>query len=184
LAVLTRFSLNGQFQDIAAQGGPGQPMLLDVLRNTLGLRASRPGCGQEQCGACHVLLNGRSVPSCALPLSAIHGQAVTTLEGANAGSQDASPQAQVLRILQAAFVTEQAAQCGFCTSGMLISAAALMLHHPQPSDLQVRQALDRHLCRCGAHNRILRAVHRAAAVWAGTEAGSAALTSPIQAAHD
>jgi len=154
------------------------------------------GCGQAQCGACHVLLDGRSVPSCTLPLWALEGHAVTTLEGACAVSEraskntlkSASPQAQVLHILQAAFVAEQAAQCGFCTSGMLISAAALIVHNPQPSDLQVRQALDPHLCRCGAHNRILRAVHRAAAVWAGTgteaEAGSVAMTSPIQDAHD
>jgi nicotinate dehydrogenase subunit A len=192
LAVLTRFTLNGQSQEIARQNGQEQALLLDVLRNTLGLRATRLGCGQEQCGACHVLLNGRSVPSCILPLWAVEGHAVTTLEGACAASEkaskSASPQAQVLRILQAAFVAEQAAQCGFCTSGMLISAAALIVHNPQPNDMQVRQALDPHLCRCGAHNRIMRAVHRAAAVWAvneaGSETGSGAVTPPIQAAHD
>jgi len=200
LAVLTRFTLNGQFQDIAPQGGPAQAMLLDVLRNQMGLRATRLGCGQEQCGSCHVLLDGRSVPSCTLPLWAVEGHVVTTVEGALAvsakASKNASPQTQVLQLLQAAFVAEQAAQCGFCTSGMLISAAALLLHNPQPSDVQVRQALDRHLCRCGAHNRILRAVHRAAAAWAGagagagtatataTEAGYEAMTPPIQAADD
>jgi nicotinate dehydrogenase subunit A len=202
LAVLTRFTLNGHIQEVDAQGGPAQAMLLDVLRNQMGLRATRLGCGQEQCGSCHVLLDGRSVPSCTLPLWAVEGHAVTTLEGACAvserASKSASPQAQVLHILQAAFVAEQAAQCGFCTSGMLISAAGLIVHNPQPSDAQVRQALDPHLCRCGAHNRILRAVHRAAAVWAGTvtetgteagtkagtKAGTGAVTSTNQAAHD
>jgi nicotinate dehydrogenase subunit A len=166
VAALTRFTLNGQTQEVSAQGIPGQAMLLDVLRNLLGLRATRLGCGQEQCGACHVLLDGRSVPSCTLPLWAVEGRKVTTLEGACEVQGQACAEAAVLQTLQTAFVTEQAAQCGFCTSGLLISAAALLLQNPQPTDAQVRTALDRHLCRCGAHNRILRAVHRAAAVWA------------------
>ncbi len=163
---MTRFTLNGHSQELGDQDLQPQSVLLDVLRNALGLRATRQGCGQEQCGACHVLLDQRSVPACTLPLWAVQGHAVTTLEGAAQAPGQGTPQAQALRILQAAFVAEQAAQCGFCTSGMLIGAAALLLHTPQPTDAQVRQALDRHLCRCGAHNRIVRAVHRAAAVWA------------------
>ena len=166
MTALTRFTLNGQTQEVSAQGIQGQVMLLDVLRNQLGLRATRLGCGQEQCGACHVLVDGRSTPSCTLPLWAVEGRKVTTLEGAAEIQGQGSAEAAVLQTLQAAFVAEQAAQCGFCTSGMLIGAAALILQNPQPTDVQVRTALDRHLCRCGAHNRILRAVHRAAAAWA------------------
>ena len=166
MAALTRFTLNGQAQEFSAQAIPGQAMLLDVLRSHLGLRATRLGCGQEQCGACHVLVDGRSTPSCTLPLWALEGRKVVTLEGAAEVQGQGSAEAAVLQILQAAFVAEQAAQCGFCTSGMLIGAAALILQNPQPTDAQVRTALDRHLCRCGAHNRILRAVHRAAAAWA------------------
>jgi nicotinate dehydrogenase subunit A len=160
-----RFTLNGQSQAFPAQGLQGPAILLDVLRNHLGLRATRLGCGQEQCGACHVLVDGRSVPSCTLPLWAVEGRKLVTLEGAAEIQGEGSRESAVLQILQAEFVAEQAAQCGFCTSGMLISAAALLLQTPKPSDTQVRVALDRHLCRCGAHNRILRAVHQAAATW-------------------
>jgi len=165
VAALTRFTLNGQTQEVSAQGIQGQALLLDVLRNQLGLRATRLGCGQEQCGACNVLVDGRSTPSCTLPLWAVEGRKVTTLEGAAEIQGKRSAEATVLQMLQTAFVAEQASQCGFCTSGMLIAAAALILQNPQPTDAQVRTALDRHLCRCGAHNRIVRAVHRAAAAW-------------------
>lgn len=166
MTALTRFTLNGQTQAVSAQGIRGQAMLLDVLRNHLGLRATRQGCGQEQCGACHVLVDGRSVPSCTFPLWSVEGRKVTTLEGATKIRGQGSAEAAVLHTLQTAFAAEQAAQCGFCTSGMLIGAAALILQNPQPTDAQVRTALDRHLCRCGAQNRIVRAVHRAAAAWA------------------
>jgi nicotinate dehydrogenase subunit A len=178
VAALTHFTLNGHTQEVSAQGIQGQALLLDVLRNQLGLRATRWGCGQEQCGACHVLVDGRSTPSCTLPLWAVEGRKVVTLEGAAEIQGNGSAEAAVLQILQAAFVAEQAAQCGFCTSGMLIGAAALILQNPQPNDVQVRSALDRHLCRCGAHNRILRAVHRAAAVWA------VSFKTPSQVPHD
>ncbi len=124
--------------------------LLDVLRDDLGLKGTRFGCGANQCGACHVLLDGRSVAACDTPLWACVGHAVTTVEGLPAR-------------LRAAFGAEQAAQCGYCSSGMLIAAAALLQATPQPTDAEVRLALDGHLCRCGAHNRIVRAVLRAAA---------------------
>ena len=123
--------------------------LLDVLRDGLRLVGSREGCGANACGACHVLIDGNSVAACDTPLWAAQGKAITTVEGLDP------------RLAQA-FADEQAAQCGFCSSGMLVAAAALLRVNPQPSDAEVRQALDGHLCRCGAHNRIVRAVLRAA----------------------
>ena len=139
--------VNGQARDVAAQPGA---RLLDVLRDELQLVGTRFGCGSGECGACQVLLDGRAVPACDTPLWATDGHEVTTVEGL--------PEA-----LRQAFVDEQAAQCGYCSSGMLIGAAALLRTNPRPSDAQVRQVLDGHLCRCGAHNRIVRAVLRAAA---------------------
>ncbi len=140
-------TLNGRPQ--ALQAAP-TARLLDVLREDLGLVGTRFGCGAQQCGACHVLLDGRSVAACDTPLWACEGHAVVTVEGLPAR-------------LREAFSAEQAAQCGYCSSGMLIAAAALLRAQPQPTDADVRQALDGHLCRCGAHNRIVRAVLRAAA---------------------
>ena len=128
--------------------------LLDILRNDLKLKGTRFGCGEEQCGACNVLVDGYAVASCATPVWAAADKSITTVEGL--GSVTA-PHA-----LQQAFLQEQAAQCGYCTSGMLMSAAALLLRVPQPTEDEVRNALDRNLCRCGAHNRIVRAVLRAA----------------------
>ena len=123
--------------------------LVDVLRDGLGLKGTRFGCGANQCGACHVLLDGRSVAACDTPLWAAEGHDVTTVEGLTA-------------TLRQAFVDEQAAQCGYCSSGMLVGAAALLRRQPRPTEAEVREALDGHLCRCGAHNRIVRAVLRAA----------------------
>lgn len=137
----------------AVQADADMPLLY-LLRNGLGLKGTRFGCGANQCGACHVLLDGHSVPSCDTPLWAAEGKAVTTVEGlATDGA---------LSALQQAFLDEQAAQCGYCLSGMLISATALLREQPQPDEARVRAALDRHLCRCGSHNRIVRAVLRAA----------------------
>src|SRR5271168_4071062 len=128
--------------------------LLDVLRNTLGLKGTRFGCGAEQCGACFVLVDGRAVAACTTPLWAVKDKAVTTIEGLG--------QPETPHPLQQAFIREQAAQCGYCTSGMLISATALLVHTPRPSEAEVRQALERNLCRCGSYNRVVRAVLRAA----------------------
>ena len=132
----------------------GDTPLLDVLRNTLGLKGTRFGCGAEQCGACHVLVEGKAVASCTLPVSAVAGKSITTIEGL--GTPDAPHR------LQQAFLDEQAAQCGYCTSGMLVSAAALLESTPKPTEAQVRAALDGNLCRCGSYNRAVRAVLRAA----------------------
>lgn len=142
-----RLTVNGRLQ--AVQAAPAA-RLLDVLRDDLGLVGTRFGCGSNQCGACQVLLDGRSVAACDTPLWACEGHAITTVEG-------------LPDTLRAAFSAEQAAQCGYCSSGMLIAAAALLREQPQPSEAAVRSALDGHLCRCGAHNRIVRAVLRAAA---------------------
>src|SRR5919107_5381438 len=120
----------------------------------LGLTGSRFGCGANQCGACHVLLGDRAVASCDTPLWAAEGTEITTVEGL--GTPDRP------HPLQSAFIAEQAMQCGYCVSGILISAAALLRRNPDPSEAEVRAALDRNLCRCGAHNRMVRAVLRAA----------------------
>jgi nicotinate dehydrogenase subunit A len=133
---------------------------LQTIRNQLGLTASRYGCGQEQCGACHVLIDGQSKPSCQLPVDALVGRHVVTLESSKNPDLPSTP---YMKALQAAFMKEQAAQCGYCTSGLLLSTTALLMNaQVSVSERQIREALEPHLCRCGAHNRILRAVKAAA----------------------
>ena len=140
----------------AALGGN----VLGALRHRLGLTASRLGCGQEQCGACHVLVNGQSKPSCQMPIDVLQGAHVVTLESHDNDDLQSTP---YLKALQSAFIEEQAAQCGYCTSGLLISATALLMNaHESVSELQILEALEPHLCRCGTHNRVLRAVKKAA----------------------
>lgn len=148
-----RLQVNGAERDVQAEESTP---LLYLLRHDLGLKGTRFGCGVNQCGACHVLIDGHSVPACDTPLWATEGKPVVTVEGLG--------EAGVLHPLQQAFIDEQAAQCGYCLSGILISAAALLARQPQANESQVRAALDRHLCRCGSHNRIVRAVLRAAEV--------------------
>jgi nicotinate dehydrogenase subunit A len=128
--------------------------LLRVLRENLGLKGTRFGCGVGLCGACFVLLDGQPTPSCDTPLWAAEGKEVVTIEGLG-GPGDLHP-------LQQAFLDEQAAQCGYCLSGVLISAAALLTRDPAPDEAEVAAALDRNLCRCGAQRRMIRAVVRAA----------------------
>lgn len=139
---------------VAVQGETGQS-LLDLLRNSLQLKATRLGCGQGQCGACRVMVDGHAVAACETPLWAVEGKCVTTVEGLG---QRSAPHA-----LQTAFIEEQAMQCGFCTSGILISAAALLQKKSQPTRQEIVQAIDGHLCRCGAHNRVVRAIEKAVA---------------------
>jgi nicotinate dehydrogenase subunit A len=146
-----RLSVNGREASVAAD--PATP-LLGVLRGSLGLMGTRFGCGANQCGACNVLIDGAAVASCDTPLWAAAGKEVTTVEGLGSAERP--------HPLQAAFIEEQAMQCGYCVSGILISAAALLSRNPDPSEAEVRAALDRNLCRCGAHNRMVRAVLRAA----------------------
>ena len=144
-------TVNGKAVALAANPDTA---LLFVLREQLGLTSTRLGCGANQCGACHVIVDGHAVASCDTPLWAVAGKSVTTLEGLG------TPEAP--HALQKAFIAEQAMQCGFCTSGIITTAAALLAAKPNPSEAEVRAALDRNLCRCGAHNRIVRAVLRAA----------------------
>lgn len=143
--------VNGRCHHSAA---PESAPLIDVLRDELGLKATRFGCGRNQCGACHVLIDGRSQPACDTPLWACAGRDIVTLEGL---AEDRLAQA-----LAAALIEEQAGQCAYCLSGIQASAIEFLRAHPRPTDAEVRAALDRHLCRCGSHNRIVRAVLRVA----------------------
>jgi len=145
------FTVNGALTEIEASG---DTPLLYALRNDLGLRGTRFGCGSGQCGACFVLIDGHAAPACDTPLWSVSGKKITTVEGLGPKGE--------LHPLQHAFLAEQAAQCAYCTSGILISAAALLEKTPKPTESQVRAALDRNLCRCGSHNRMVRAVMRAA----------------------
>jgi nicotinate dehydrogenase subunit A len=147
-----QFTLNGAPASVRVD--PEQS-LLDVLRNTLGLTASRLGCGLGQCGACTVILGDHAVTSCDTPMWSVAGKSVTTLEGL--GSRSAP------HPLQTAFIEEQALQCGYCTSGMLMRAAALLKRDPHPSEDDIKAALEGNLCRCGVQNRVVAAVKRAAA---------------------
>lgn len=130
--------------------------LLDVLRNELDLKGPRYGCGLEQCGSCMVLLDGEPVHACSREVGTVAGRSVTTIEGL--GDLDRP------HPLQQAFLDEQAGQCGYCLSGIIISAKALLDRNPSPTRAEIAEALDKNLCRCGAHPRILRAVEKAAAV--------------------
>lgn len=146
-----KLSINGVPHEVQAEE---DTPLIYVLRNDLELKGTRFGCGVNQCGACHVLIDGHSVPACDTPVWAAEGKKIVTVEGLSAEGR--------LHPLQQAFIEEQAAQCGYCISGILVTAAAFLENNPRPSDVQVREALDKHLCRCGSHNRIVRAVLRAA----------------------
>ena len=161
--------VNGAEQTVTCE--PDTP-LLDVLRHDLDLAGPRFGCGRGLCGACFVLVSGQARSSCDLPVSAVDGP-VTTVEGLAAGGQ--------LHPVQQAFLDEQAAQCGYCSSGMVISAAALLQHQPDPSEHDVRRALDGNLCRCGCHGRIVRAVLRAAS---GPATAAEPVTASLAAAAD
>ncbi len=128
--------------------------LLYVLRNDLELNAAKYGCGFGQCGACTVVVDGQAVRSCVTPVSAVVGKKIVTLEGLGTAAKPGA--------LQRAFIAEQAAQCGYCVAGMMMSAQALLARKPDPSESEIRAALAGNLCRCGTHNRIVRAVQRAA----------------------
>jgi nicotinate dehydrogenase subunit A len=154
------FSVNGKAVSVSPANE--ETPLLNVLRNELGLMGTRFGCGLEQCGCCTVLIDGQPEKSCARPLWSVAGKTITTVEGLGS---EAKPHP-----LQQAFLDEQAGQCGYCLSGILVSAKALLDRNPQPTRAQIAQALDGNICRCGSHNRILRAVEKAAAVMRGARA--------------
>ena len=145
-----RLSVNGE--TVVVEADP-ETSLLTVLRESLDLKGSRFGCGLGLCGACFVRLDGNVVPSCDTPMWSAEGSSVVTVEGLAAG-EDLHP-------VQQALLAEQAAQCGFCISGIAVSAAALLERNPRPTAEQVVEALERNLCRCGVHRRIVRAVVRA-----------------------
>ena len=144
-------NVNGRRHEVGAE--PETPLLY-ALRNDLKLKGARFGCGLGQCGACTVLVDGKPVQSCDFPLSAAAGKVVTTIEGIAVNGKP--------HPLQQAFIDEQAAQCGYCITGIIMTAKALLDANPRPSDAQIRSALKGNLCRCGTHQRILRAIHRAA----------------------
>ena len=144
------FKVNGAQRAVTA--GAEIPLIY-ILRNDLKLKGTRFGCGQGVCGCCTVLLDGRSVQSCNTPMSAVEGRTVTTIEGLGRSS--------ALHPLQEAFIEEQAGQCGYCLTGIIMGAAALLKRNPSPTDAQIRSELDIHLCRCGSYDRILRAIRRA-----------------------
>ena len=146
------FRVNGRRTSVESWD-PDQPLLY-VLRNQLGLHAAKFGCGLGQCGACMVLVDGRAAPSCITPVSQVAGRTVTTLEALGTPEKP--------NRVQAAFIAEQAAQCGYCTNGMIVAATALLRQTPKPTREQVTEGLSTNLCRCGAHTRIINAVLRAA----------------------
>ena len=146
-----RFRLNGVETEIDADP---DSTLLGVLRGPLGLTGAHFGCGSGECGACRVIVGDHAVTACDTPLWSVTGKEVTTIEGLGSAEKP--------HPLQRAFIAEQAIQCGYCVSGILMSAAALLMQNPKPSGAEVRAALDRNLCRCGSQNRMVRAVLRAA----------------------
>lgn len=145
------FQLNGK--TAAVDADPDQT-LLDVLRGRLGITGAHFGCGAGECGACYVMIDGRAMASCDMPMRSVADKDVVTVEGLGTTERP--------HPLQCAFISEQAMQCGYCVSGILISAAALLKRNPSPTEAEVKAALDRNLCRCGSHNRMVRAVLRAA----------------------
>jgi len=148
---MTTITVNGKRHEVTAS--PDTPLLY-VLRNELELNGPKFGCGLAQCGACTVHIDGRPARSCSVAVSAVKGK-VTTIEGLGTPEKP--------HPLQQAFVAEQAAQCGYCINGMIMTASAFLARNPRPSERDIRAALDGNLCRCGTHMRILRAVRRAAA---------------------
>jgi len=146
-----QLQVNGKARSVDAEA---ETPLLYVLRNDLGLVGTRYGCGLGQCGACTVIVDGKPVQSCDVPVSAMAGKNIITVESLGTDA--------ALHPLQQAFIAEQAAQCGYCASGILMSAKALLDANPDPDDAAIRAALETNLCRCGTHGRILRAIKRAA----------------------
>ena len=158
---MAKLNINGKVHDVQVE--PDTPLLW-VLREQVGLTGTKYGCGMAQCGACTVHLDGQAVRSCVLPVGAVAGRAVTTIEGLSSGE---------LHPVQKALIAEQAAQCGYCIAGIMMRVQALLQKNPKPSEEQIRAELEPHLCRCGTHMRILRAVHRAIRLMDTADASSA-----------
>ena len=156
MAETYKLQVNGRDCEVRAE--PNTPLLY-ILRNDLKLKGTRFGCGEGQCGACSVLMDGNPVQSCDTPLWSVPGHEITTIEGIGSPSK--------LHPVQQAFVDEQAIQCGYCIDGIIIAAVALLQREKNPSDAQIAAALERNLCRCGTHVRIFRAIRAAARVMRG-----------------
>ena len=163
---MIRLTVNGRQHDVDAE--PDTPLLY-VLRDDLGLNGAKFGCGLGQCGACTVIVDGAAVFSCLTPIAVLPGRAVTTIEGLGS-EQSPGP-------VQAAFIEEQAAQCGYCIAGMVMRAQALLARSPHPSEQEIRDGMNPNLCRCGTHMRILAAVRRAAGA-GGSAAAAVKAKSP------
>jgi nicotinate dehydrogenase subunit A len=157
---MVKLNVNGQDHEVDAE--PGTPLLY-VLRDDLKLNAAKFGCGLGQCGACTVLVNGEPVFSCLTPIALLAEKQITTLEGLGTLEKPAP--------IQSAFIEEQAAQCGYCTPGMMMRAQALLQKNPRATDAEIRAWLEPNLCRCGTHMRILRAVRRAASMMLAAQTG-------------
>ena len=149
---MARISLKVNGKSLVIDAEPDMPLLY-ALRNDLRLNGPKFGCGLAQCGACTVIMDGNAIRSCVTPMSAVQNKSITTLEGLGSTKK--------MHKIQQAFVDEQAAQCGYCINGMIMSSKALLDKNPKPTDGQIREALAGNLCRCGTHLRILRAVKRA-----------------------
>ena len=149
---MEQISLNVNGKARAVHVDPGTPLLY-VLRDNLELHGPRFGCGLGQCGACTVLMDGKAVRSCSLPVSAAKNRAITTLEGLGSTAHP--------HVIQAAFIEEQAAQCGYCMNGMIMGAKALLDKNPHPSVTDIKKSLNSYICRCGSHLRVIRAIQRA-----------------------
>jgi aerobic-type carbon monoxide dehydrogenase small subunit (CoxS/CutS family) len=160
MAIELKIKVNEQMRTVSAS--PDTPLLY-VLANDLSLRGPRFGCGLGQCGSCSVLVNGVETRSCMTAVSAVEGKAVTTLEGLPAwyATQKKLTKIPELHPVQQAMIDEQAVQCGYCFNGMIVKASELLSKNSQPSDAQIRSAMNGHLCRCGTYPRILKAIHRA-----------------------
>jgi aerobic-type carbon monoxide dehydrogenase small subunit (CoxS/CutS family) len=166
MATELKINVNGRSWNVAA--APDTPLLY-VLANELQLQGPRFGCGLAQCGSCSVLVNGVETRSCVTRVSAVAGKSVTTLEGLPAwyATQKKLSAAPALHPVQQALIDEQAVQCGYCYNGMIVKASELLAKNPQPTDAQIRTAMNGHLCRCGTYPRIIKAIQRASKVMAG-----------------
>ncbi|MBZ5694313.1 MAG: (2Fe-2S)-binding protein [Acidobacteriia bacterium] len=166
MAAEIKIRVNEQVHSVSA--APDTPLLY-VLSNDLQLQGPRFGCGLAQCGSCSVLVDGAEMRSCVIPVSAVVGKSVTTLEGLPAwyAKQKKLAKAPALHPVQQAFIDEQAVQCGYCFNGMIIQAAELLSKTPRPTEAQIRSAMNGHLCRCGAYPRVIKAIKRAARITSG-----------------
>jgi aerobic-type carbon monoxide dehydrogenase small subunit (CoxS/CutS family) len=161
-----KFNVNGRSATVT--NAPDTPLLY-VLMNELELKGPRYGCGLAQCGSCSVLVNGVETRSCVTPISSVRGKSITTLEGIPIwyAAQKKLAQTPELHPIQQAMIDEQAVQCGYCYNGMIVKASELLSKTPNPTEAQIRTAMNGHLCRCGTYPRVIKAIHRAARTMSG-----------------